>query len=440
MSIAIPYSVITDEIKEYIEETCIINTTPSQYHPDSREIICYDVDSNNNIIVPMDTAISMGVLPSKKHKTFKFTTTIVPLTAKTDAKKRDQDVVIKEVMQNLNKYRSCFVAVFTGGGKTKLATYTSVQYGLKICIICYLMEVRKQWKAEFEQNTNLKVQMVNTKKLDPTAHVYIIGVKKATTFSPEDFKDIGFLIWDESHMNTEKVASDVFLRFRPQYLLGLSATPDRPDGLEILFDPYFGPIERYVIRKETKPFTVIKYKTRYKPTIEYTRCKGERVLNWGIVKKSLELNSDRQNEIINLMVYEFEKFEEDERLMVLCFFNEHCDSICEKLDERNLKYDRLYAGHTDTKEHAILVAGIKKAGVGWNEPRLKVLYMATDVKDIRQNEGRLRTIGCTIYDIVDNFSTLEKHWGLREEWFLEKGAVIIVKNSPTVATATKSKK
>ena len=75
----------------------------------------------------------------------------------------------------------------------------------------------------------------------------------------------------------------------------------------------------------------------------------------------------------------------------------------------------------------ILVGTTGKLGVGYDSQRT-ILIMACDVTDIRQNEGRIRADNNIVYDLVDNFSTFEKHWKLREKWYRARGADIQIED------------
>ena len=75
----------------------------------------------------------------------------------------------------------------------------------------------------------------------------------------------------------------------------------------------------------------------------------------------------------------------------------------------------------------IIIGQIKKCGTGFNDPELNMLILATDCKDVRQREGRIRQVGGIIYDFVDDMKTFENHWKLREEWYLQRGAHVVYK-------------
>ena len=60
-----------------------------------------------------------------------------------------------------------------------------------------------------------------------------------------------------------------------------------------------------------------------------------------------------------------------------------------------------------------------------NDPELTCLISTSSIKDIRQLEGRIRTVDNLIIDIVDNHGIYEKHWEKRKEWYLKRGATIM---------------
>ena len=53
-------------------------------------------------------------------------------------------------------------------------------------------------------------------------------------FSPEDF---GYLIIDECHHGTADTYRRIMSYFHPEFTLGLTATPERTDGEDLLTDP-----------------------------------------------------------------------------------------------------------------------------------------------------------------------------------------------------------
>lgn len=369
---------------------------------------------------------------------------------------------------------------------TTMGNYFTSLLKLKTAVICHIDKVNEQWKHEYETYSTAKVQRVTGKTpLDPTADVYIFGVQKAASMPREDLIDIGLVIFDEAHIATTTAFTKSLLRFQPKYVIGLSATPKRPDGMHKLLEMYFGPKKGFIIREEVKDFTIYKVETPYKPTIKYNVFGGRPTLDWTELTNSLAYNEQRQDYIVSLVLQHPSR-----RIMILSDRQKECDSIYEKLKnlgeasvlkltgERSVEVAVCEASecktrpsfnfegesrasrcakhkdpgmikikggngkNVDTTRYRVLVAGMKKAGVGFDDPTLTMLILATDRKDVEQFEGRIRTTQNIIYDIVDDYQTLETHWRKRDAWYDKRGATVHVislrEQNPQVTTFKKS--
>ena len=363
--------------------------------------------------------------PSDYERTkAKFTATLYTKESDPKERGRDQDVVVSTAMKRLKKFHSVLISAFTGFGKTLTAVCLLAKLKYKTAILCHLDKVKEQWPDEIEKFTGgtCKVQMVKgSKPLDPDADVYIFGIFKAAKFSPEELESIGLVIVDEIHLCTTKAFTNSLLKFTPRYLVGLSATPDRKDGMDKLFDFYFGDPRNYIFRKEVKNFTVIKYQTLYKPTIKYVTRFGKTIPDWCTAINSIEYNEERQKEIAQIAIDN-----PKEKIIILCNRINQTNGIYDILDDAKESVAKLVGTKKKYDKSArILVAGLKKGGVGLNDPDLTMLILASDVTDVRQNEGRIRTTDNIVYDIVDYYKPFENHWEMRETWYESRGATII---------------
>ncbi len=303
---------------------------------------------------------------------------------------------------------------------TALGIYLSTNLKLKTAVITHSKAVREQWNESFNKFTNgtVKVQMVRGKSIDPRADVYLMGIQKAANMKLQDLISIGTVVIDECHVATETAFTQSLLNFRPCYLIGLSATPDRPDKLHCLFQMYFG--NEFIRREETKKFQVFKYSTPFKPKIEYTVIKGKTVINWNTVISSIENNELRWKIIADIV-----SINPNEKILVLSRRVAQSKGIYSILKSRGESI-YLFTGKASPsdKTQRVTIASIAKAGIGFDDPKLTMLIIASDTADVRQYEGRLRTTNCTIYDIVDKHPSFERHWKLRKKWYIKRGAVI----------------
>ena len=438
MSFTLALSSLSIEEKKEILKKFSVSPKKTQYNENPPIFRCFIADkSTDTLHLPygswrmyVDTSLGFPNGDSKHfpkmNKHVKFIGKL--LTPETDpsGRKRDQVPIVEEALKRLRGRGFVLLALFTGMGKTTLAIYISIMLRLKTVILCHLNTVRGQWPDEYKNLSggSVKVQFVSgaNAQLDPHADVYIIGVQKATKMDASQFINIGTVIVDECHMTGVATFTECLLKFHPRYLIGLSATPDK-NVLPKTINLYFGRDKTFIVRQEKKVFTVYKYKTGYKPNIQYVQRQGIVVPDWhgeGGVIDSIERNEMRWQDIVDICMKHPE-----EKIIVLCQRNVSAKGIYNLLIEKEEDAELLIGSKKKwNKDARITVAGIAKAGVGMNDPHLTMGVICSDTSDVRQLEGRIRTNNNIIYHIVDDYKTFEKHYELCEKWYLQKGAKI----------------
>jgi len=424
MSFILERQYLTESSKKLIREKCIFVKESTQYDPKPSKIKCFS-SFENHLVLPLglwrefyDSFPNAYDFPQTKAK-FKGQL----LTKDIDEKKRDQDVVVKECLELLQRDHFVFAALHTGFGKSACAIYITCALKLKTLIVCHFSTVNSGFMKEITRFSNLKVQLVEGKRIDSDADVYIMGILKASSMDSSFFHSIGFVIVDEAHIVTQKCFTEVLLKIQPRYLMLMTATPWRSDGLEKIFEPFS--LENIVIRKEVKNFTVVKCLTPFVPKRSYMILRGKSSLNWTKMMGTLAENEERQEFIVNLAA----KFVKKHRILILSNLKVQNDGILRLLQEKKIDCDSLYGSKKKYREGCnVLVASTKKAGVGFNDPGLSMLIMACDTQDVSQYEGRIRQSGNLIYHLVDDDPILEKHWQPCELWYYSRGALIKEEN------------
>lgn len=435
MSLALSLSSISPELKKEITKTLIAKPNKTQYEDDPLPVNCFAVNTEeDSVYIPLGTwRIFIDDFPEFEYSKTKVKCKKQLYTLETDPKcYRDQDVVAKEAIERLENEHCVFIAASTGFGKTSMCNYLAAHFKLKTAILSHLDAINTQWEEEFKNFSTAKVQRVKGKtKIDPDADVYIFGVQKAATMKRENIADIGLVIFDEAHIATITAFTKSLLRFQPKYVIALSATPKRADGMHKLLTMYFGPVSNFIERREVKNFTVYKVETPYKPKIEYVMVKGRLAPDWNLITNSIAYNSDRQDYIVSLCISH-----KEHRILVLSDRQEQSTAIYDKLVAAGEKTQLLIgAGKikkitNEADKARIIVGGTKKVGTGFDDPTLTMLILASDCKNVEQWEGRIRTADNIIYDLVDGgYSTFENHWNkFRMPWYIIRGAEIKVLN------------
>jgi hypothetical protein len=439
MAFTLTLSSLSIEQKREILKTFTVSPKKTQYCNNPPIYRCFIADkSTDTLHLPygmwksyIDKSIGFPNGDSKDFPKMNSTATFAKelYTPETDptGRGRDQPPIIEEALKKLKNRGYVFMALYTGMGKTALAIYLSIVLGLKTVVLCHLDVVRRQWPEEYNNFSggSVRVQFVEgaNVKLDPFADVYVIGIQKATKMNESDFIGIGTVIVDESHITTVKTFTECLFKFHPRNLIGLSGTPDRPDGLHSVLNLYFGDPNAFIVRKEKKTFTVYKYKTKYKPHLQYVHRQGKVVPDWhgeGGVIDSIERNEERWKEIVNVCIKN-----PNDKIIVLCMRNVLSNGVYNLLLKMGEDAE-LLIGNTKkwNKDARILVAGFKKGGVGMNDPKLTMAIICSDTSDSRQLSGRIRTNNNKIYHFVDDYKTFEKHYLECEKFYIECGATI----------------
>jgi hypothetical protein len=428
MAICLQLDSIGQEDKEYIKKMCIVKPKATAYVPRPAPYqVCCTRKLDNEIYLPLRLwprffdafPFSPDVYPTIS---IKFNGNLFTKQSDPTGRKRDQDNVVTQATEQLTKYHSTFIACHTGFGKTTIGAYFISLLAKKTAIICHIDEVKKQWRDEIVRFCpTAKVQIVG-KKIDSSADVLIFGVQQSSKLIRSDVIDVGVVIIDEAHVCTATAFTKSLLKFQPYYLIGMSATPDRSDGLHRFLPPYFGSMKNFIVRREKKNFTVVKYQTSYVPDLDYRLYQGRMVPDWNKVINSLAENQARNVEIAKLAIKHPEH-----KIIILCDRQVCAKAIYEYLVEADESVE-LYISDSKKLDRSkrIMVVGIKKGGTGLNYPDLTMLILEADRTDVRQYEGRIRTTDNLIYDIVDDYLAFENHWSKREAWYIEKGATIKV--------------
>jgi superfamily II DNA or RNA helicase len=341
-----------------------------------------------------------------------------------------QKEVKKKVIKFLNEIGTCWLSLYTGGGKTFIATNIATCIKLKTLVICHRVNLINQWKKSIETACNdVIVQILSgVNNYDENADFYIVNAINIKKRGQGFFKNIGFLIVDEVHvMGTERMA-EAFQYITPRYCLALSATPYRSDGLDEILHTFFS--KNKIIYEMFKEHTVFKIDTGFVPDYKLSY---DGSTDWSSVIQSQCLDETRNNLIINLVT-----FFKDRNFLILSKRIEQIDYIVAKLRSQGEDVT-CFKGNKQTYncESRILVATISKAGVGFDHPKMDALVLASDVEEyFMQYLGRVfrrEDVHPIIFDLVDNFNSLKRHYYTRKHTYEKSGGKIYKFNMGNVS-------
>jgi superfamily II DNA or RNA helicase len=141
--------------------------------------------------------------------------------------------------QNINK---ALVIAATGSGKTHLAAFDANNFGAKNLLFVVhreniLIEARNTFASIFGNTLTYGLFTGNQKDINKD-FIFATNVMMASNLYLFDEKRFDYIIMDEVHHAAADTYQKIIKYFKPDFLLGLTATPDRMDDKDIyeIFD------------------------------------------------------------------------------------------------------------------------------------------------------------------------------------------------------------
>lgn len=410
---------IENDVRDQLRNDLHIKIENNKYNKFApiKFFIAYDIDEPH-IYIPF--AYAHQILKQPRIKRENFSAKLIDFQQPL----RDiQKELKKEVIEVLNKTGSVIISAYTGFGKTCLAINISVAIKMKTLILVpNKVAIMKQWKTsiiKFCPKASCQIVETSDKDKKEDHDFYIINALNLSKFDKSYFKDVGTIIVDECHLIAAEVLSKSLQYVTPRYLIGLSATPYRNDGMDPLLDLYFG--SNKLIRELYRKHIVYKVNTNFTPTVE-TAKNGR--LNWGVLLDS-QCKDTSRNELIIRIVKKYK----DRTFLILSKRIDQSTYLINRLKEEKEDVTSLIGTQQEFKTTSrILVATCQKAGVGFDHSSLDSLIIASDLKDyFVQYLGRVfrtETVEPIIFDLVDNNGVLEKHFSIRKKIYIKHGGKI----------------
>lgn len=349
-----------------------------------------------------------------KGNTFEFTGSLLPR----------QEEIKYEILETLVLQRCCILSLYCGFGKTIFSIYLAQKLvesmgGGKVGVCCHRLVLIEQWVHSVNKTTNAKVQVVKAKnKIDPDANIYVFNLQNIQKREIDDMKDIAVLIIDECHVICTQNLAYSMMFIRPKYMIGLSATPKRADGIDDVLYKYMS--NTIIERRMKRNYMVYIFNSVFSPKVEKNAIDQ---LDWNSCLQQQAENKDRNREICNIA----RKFS-SRNILILCKRVSHAQTLLDELIKTEDAEMFVGSKKTFDTESRILLVTCSKGGVGFDHPKLDMLIIAADVENLFiQYLGRVFRRDDTIpivVDIKDKFYPFQRHLKTRMQIYLETGGVI----------------
>ena len=318
-----------------------------------------------------------------------------------------------------------------GVGKTIMAIYLITKLKKKAIILVHKEFLMNQWKERIQQFTpDAKVGVIQGPKYDIGNKDIVIGMIQSISnkdYPPFVFEDFGFLIADECHHLGAKTFCKSLKKVSTAYTLGLSATPNRKDGLSNVFKYYLGDIVYKTQKEKDSNILVDIYQYHYKD-----ESYGKQLLNYqnrpnnaGMINQIANCEK-RNNFIIDLVK---KHYQENRKILILTERLSQVAYLYENIELLELPVGKYCGGMKQVQldkslEMDILVGTYTMIEEGFDCPKLDTLIMATPKSTIEQSVGRIlrkkpseRIIPPLIIDLVDMFSTYSNKGLVRRKYY-----------------------
>jgi superfamily II DNA or RNA helicase len=324
-----------------------------------------------------------------------------------------------------------------GKGKTFMAINIAVRLGRRFLIVVDKEFLLNQWKGELERfATGLRIGILQADKAQVAAADFDCTICMIQTLCSRDypegfFADYGFTIFDECHHLGAAHFSRALQKIQTRYLLGLSATPTREDGMTKVFEAFLGKPVYWEKTREADP-TVTVRAVHYDGsdadptwTDAPVDWKGEVVLA-RLLSKIVE-SPDRTALILDIL--EDLCKEPTRQILVLSERKVLLEAI-EAALPASVRQGYYIGGmkeevrERNAKEAQVLLATYSMASDALNIKTLNAVILASPRKRVEQSTGRIlrqrpeeRTLAPVIVDIIDVHDMYQGMWRKRAAYY-----------------------
>ena len=217
---------------------------------------------------------------------------------------------VRKTIQALREVQGGVMCLYCGFVKTTCSLHISCYLKKKTIILVHTTALLQQWKSRIEQFvTGSSVGIIQRDTVDIEGRTHVIAIMQSLSKRDYDksiFDSFGLMIVDEAHHICAEQLSKCIGKVGCKLRLGLSATPNRKDGMTRFLYDSIGPICALVERDPEK-INVDMVKVVNGPSeMAYTRKNGKKSPNMArmitnLCEKDEPLAVFRTELIINLI-------------------------------------------------------------------------------------------------------------------------------------------
>jgi superfamily II DNA or RNA helicase len=347
--------------------------------------------------------------------------------------KEKQKPIVDKYLEVAKDIGGGIISVPCGYGKTVIGLYLASVLKVKTLVVVHKEFLVNQWKERIKQFLpEARIGRLQSNKIFIENYDIVIGMLQSISmieYDPEIFSSFGFVIYDECHHLGAETFSRALLKTGFKYTLGLSATPQRADGLTKVFNWHLGDI-CYQIKKRDDNDVNVKLISFEDDHENYSKV----VLNYNKKPNAPRMINNICSfeprtkliirEIINLA-------NEGRKILVLSDRREHLKNIKTLLDSESKYSSGYYLGGmkeeelniTETKDVILGTFLMASEGFDCKYP-LDSIVLTSPKSNIEQAVGRIlrqevkdRKFVPIVIDICDMFSLFKAQTNKRIKFY-----------------------
>lgn len=334
-------------------------------------------------------------------------------TCKFEGTLRDNQIVPHDTaLKGLREKGSGLLILSTGFGKTFSLLSILSHLKQRTCILLHKSQLLQQWHDEIKKVLpNLRVGIIQQSKKDfsDNCDIYLIMIQTLLNIAkvPPMF---GFTVIDECHHLPSNTFSKILFKVNSKYIMGLTATPDRKDGLTNVLNWHIGDV-LYMEKPDRRA-----QNTTLVEIYTYYNKRGIDPRKYAEMITSLCNDQDRNDFIFDALMSQLRKDKLNKRRVLI---------LTERKGHATDLYTRISKYYGDKRTSGLLLGGMKKEHLekemqkmilvatynlmseGISIPQLNTILFASPKRDVVQALGRIfrkvhTEINPMIIDIVDS--------------------------------------
>ena len=360
--------------------------------------------------------------------------------------RKEQEPIIELYKKACDEKGGGLISLKCGGGKTVLALYIISLLKKKTIVVVHKDFLMTQWRDRITQFLpNARIGKIQQNTIDIENKDIVLAMVQSLSqkeYDPIVFSSFGLAVFDECHHLGAEVFSKSMAKVASKYMLGLSATPDRKDGLRKVFEWFIGPMVYSSKSEVNKDFIETRIYEYDNNDITYNK------LELGYNKKPcmprmINNISDciHRNNFINEIVKT--EYMTGRKILILGDRREYLNRT-EKWIKANINPNIVgqYVGGMkpaelrDSQEKDIILGTYSMASEGMDIPKLNTIVLASPKSDVVQSVGRIlrekasvRKFHPLVIDFIDvhpNLGVFSKQCDKRIAFYKKSNHVIHV--------------